>query len=169
MPRHRESSLPRKSCQKVKLIKTATIVDELIDSVFQKINKRYPNEEIKIILPEEPIAVDIDPLLIEQVIINLIENAILHAIGHTEIKLTVSSENDTIKFEVEDNGCGISEEKTNNFLNGKYTEDISDRKKKNAGIGLSVCTSIIKAHGGKIFAKKLDKGARFTFILYKEG
>jgi len=163
-------SVTKLSGDNVKIIKTPTIVDELIDSVILKVKKRYPEKEIDIFLPDDIIAINIDPLLIEQVLINLIENSILHAKDHTFIKLSVSSNQNLVSFEIEDDGCGIQEEATNSLLNGQYKtpSDLSDSKKKNAGIGLSVCSAIIKAHGGRIFAENTNKGSKFTFVLNKE-
>ena len=73
-------------------------------------------------------------------------------------------------FEIEDNGCGILEEKLKDIFNGIYTTctELSDGK-NNAGIGLSVCASIIKAHGGVIKAENVKTGGCiFRFILNME-
>ena len=63
---------------KVRLIKSSIVLDELIDSVIQKFKKRYSDKTILIDIPEEGVCIPMDALLIEQVLINLLENAVHH-------------------------------------------------------------------------------------------
>ena len=73
-----------------------------------------------------------------------------------------------ITVEISDNGCGIDKSRLENIFNGYYRKDgdTGDTKRRNAGIGLSVCATIIKAHGGSIYAENRESGgAEFTFEL----
>ena len=163
-------SVTRLDGDNVKIIKTETVLDELIDSVLVKLHKRYPHQTIDVDIPEEFISIHIDALLIEQVLINLLENAVQHAEGMTWIKLKVFTISNKAIFEIKDNGTGIPEGKLKKIFSGVYeTEaDVSDGRKNNAGIGLSVCASIIKAHGGEIKAENVKGGGcvfRFTLNL----
>lgn len=160
-------SITRLDGAKVNLIKTPTALDELIDSVLVKFTKRYPNRKILIHIPEELVVIPMDVLLIEQVIINILDNAVQHAEGMTRITLNVFTISGKAIFEIKDNGCGIAPEKLADIFTGYYSgsTEPSDSKKNNAGIGLSVCASIIKAHGGDIRAENLEEGGclfRFT-------
>ena len=164
-------SITRLDGNNVKIIKTATVLDELIDSVLVKFSKRYPNQSIDIDIPDDFVTVPMDALLIEQVLINILENAVQHAEGMTLLKLKVFTISDKAIFEIKDNGCGIPESKLKDIFSGAYTTslDISDSKKNNAGIGLSVCASIIKAHGGDIKAEnEKEGGCIFRFTLNME-
>ena len=150
------------------IIKTPTALDELIDSVYIKFQKRYPNQKVEISIPDELVIIPIDAILVEQVLINLLENAVLHAENMTRLSLSVTTSNDKIVFEVADDGKGIDKEILGNIFSGNISmkADKMDSKKRNAGIGLSLCASIIKAHGGEIFAQnKKEGGALFSFIL----
>lgn len=152
----------------VKIIKTETVLDELIDSVLIKFARRYPNQAIDVDIPDDFVSIPMDALLIEQVLINILENAVQHAEGMTKLRLRVYTKSGKAIFEIEDNGSGIPKSKLKNIFSSVYSEDseLSDRKKNNAGIGLSVCASIIKAHGGEIKAENLKSGgALFRFIL----
>lgn len=152
----------------VKLIKTSVVLDELIDAVLQKFNKRYPKHNVSVNIPERIIIISIDAILIQQVIINLLENVIMHADGFNNIYLRVYTERSKAVFEIEDDGCGIPEDKLPVIFNGYYgskTDDMSDSKKKNAGIGLSVCATIIRAHNGEITAENTSHGALFRFTV----
>ncbi len=151
----------------VKLIKTETALDELIDSVLVKFAKRYPNQEVEVDLPDEMILIPMDALLIEQVLVNLLENAVQHAVGMTELELKVFSISQKVIFEIRDNGCGIEEERLKHLFTGFFepSSTPSDGKVGNAGIGLAVCASIIRAHNGEIKAENLKHGGsifRFT-------
>jgi two-component system sensor histidine kinase KdpD len=151
----------------VKIIKTETVLDELVDSVLVKFAKRYPNQVIDVDIPDEFVVIPMDALLIEQVLINILENAVQHAEGMTSLKFKVFTISDKAIFEIKDNGCGIPESKLKDIFKGVFStcQDMSDNKKNNAGIGLSVCASIIKAHGGDIKAENIKTGGcvfRFT-------
>ncbi len=155
----------------VKIIKIDTALDELVDSALVKFQKRYPAQKVDINIPDDFIMIPMDALLIEQVIINILENAMQHAKGMTKLLLNVFTLSGKAIFEIQDDGCGISDEKMKHIFTGCYTPtDTSiDSNRNNAGIGLSVCATIIKAHGGDIKAENLKTGgAVFRFILDME-
>lgn len=155
----------------VKIIKSPIIVDELVDSVIAKFWNRHPNQTVRVDMTEEMIVVSADPLLIEQVILNLLENAVYHAREMTELVMRIFTLGNQVIFEVLDDGCGIPEEKLKTIFVGGYGEkqDVSEGSKRFAGIGLSVCASIIKAHDGEITAEnRKNGGALFRFTLAKE-
>ena len=155
----------------VKLIKTPTVLEELIDAVLLKFKKRYPLQKVDVEIPDEMILIPMDAILIEQVLINILENAVQHATGMTRITLRVFPIDGKAIFEIRDNGCGIERERLENIFKGSYTSDVhaSDSQKRGFGIGLSVCAAIIKAHGGDIKAENAkDGGAILRFTLTTE-
>lgn len=158
----------------VRILKTLTVLDELIDSVIRKLKKTYPEQMVQMELPEEFVMVPMDAMLIEQVLVNLLENAIEHAYGMTNLWLKIYIRNKQVVFEIADDGCGIPEEKIPYIFSGLYsvsdsTNKSSDSQKRNAGIGLSVCATIVKAHGGEIKAEnRKGGGAVFRFTLDME-
>ncbi|MBO5845665.1 MAG: DUF4118 domain-containing protein [Clostridia bacterium] len=164
-------SITRIDSGSVKLIKTPSVLEELIDSVLLKFKKRYPDQCVEIDIPDDVIVIPMDAILIEQVIINILEHAIHHAEGFTRLSLRVFTMDGKAIFEIADNGCGIPNEKLDRIFRGynDKSEDMSDTKSRNAGIGLSVCATIIKAHGGNITAENVkDGGALFRFSLTTE-
>ena len=155
----------------LKLIKTPIVLEELIDSVCIKFRKRYPKEKVELTLPDEMILIPMDAILIEQVLVNILENAVQHAKGMTKISLKVFMEGNKAIFEISDDGEGIDKKSLQNIFSGSInpSENAADSKKRNAGIGLSVCQSIIKAHGGEISAENAAAGgAVFKFALEAE-
>jgi len=164
-------SITRIDSGQVKIIKTPTALDELIDSVILKFNKRYPAQTVHLELPEDVVMIPMDAILIEQVIVNILENAVQHAVGMTALTLRVFTIGNKAIFEIKDNGCGIHPKRMDTLFTGYYAQDgeIADSQKKNAGIGLSVCATIINAHGGSIKAENVKTGgAVFRFALDTE-
>ena len=155
-----------------KIRKTPVVLDELLDSVIVKFNKHYPNQKVQIDVPNEFISIPMDAILIQQVLMNIMENAITHAKGMTELHVSVKIEENKAVFEIKDNGCGIAEERLERLFTGYLDREESvptDGSRNNMGIGLSVCSTIIKAHGGNIYAKNMPEGgALFGFSLEVE-
>ncbi len=152
----------------VKIIKTETALDELIDAVLVKFSARYPHQRVNVELPEEFLVVPMDALLIEQVAINLLENAVQHAKGMTKLILRVYTDGEKAIFEFQDDGCGIPAELQKTLFSGMApaSETPSDGRRTNFGIGLSVCDTIIKAHGSEIhWENAKNGGSLFRFAL----
>lgn len=155
----------------VKVIKNPTVLEELIDTVLLRFKKRYPDQRIIIDIPEEFISIPMDAVLIEQVIVNLLENAVQHAVGMTELKLKVFVVGEKAIFEISDNGCGIEKDRLTNIFTGYFEKKNvpADNQKSSMGIGLSVCASIIKAHDGSITVEnRKSGGCCFRFSLNME-
>ncbi len=164
-------SITRIDSGQVKIIKTPTVLEELIDSVVLKFKKRYPAQKVEIEIPDNMVIIPMDAILIEQVIVNILENAVQHAEGMTRLTLRVFTLGKQAIFEIKDNGCGINPKRLETLFSGYYTSDdeVTDSQKKNAGIGLSVCATIIKAHGGSINAENIKTGGSvFRFALDTE-
>ena len=155
----------------VRLQMASTALDELIDSVLMKFRKHYPDTKVVLQLPEELVLIPMDAMLMQQVIVNLLENAVQHGKGLSRILLQVTLEQGKAVFEVSDDGCGISAERLPHLFSGVYIppELPADNAKRNAGIGLSLCATIIRAHGGTIHAENAPEGgAVFRFTMNTE-
>ena len=163
-------SITRVDADTVRLAKQETVLDELIDALLVKFHKHYPQQKVLLELPEEFISIPMDAMLIEQVLMNLLENAVFHAHGMEHLWLRVYIKGNKAVFIVEDDGCGIPEDRKKFLFTGLLgSETPADTGRSNMGIGLSVCRTIIKAHGGDIKAKNRSAGgAAFSFALEME-
>lgn len=164
-------SVTRIDSSTVRLSKTPAVLEELIDSVLVKFKKRCPEQEIIVEIPDDFVIIPMDPILIEQVLLNILENAVYHAKGMTELKLQVEIKDKKAIFSVIDNGCGISPEVKDKIFHGYISTltTLADGSRNNMGIGLSVCSTIVNAHGGTIHAEnRKEGGAKFYFILQAE-
>ena len=162
-------SVTRIDAEKHMVSKTPTVLEELIDSVLIKFFKHYPEQQVEVSIPEEFLSIPMDAILVGQVLMNLLENAVLHAKQMTQLKLSVTLTNERkALFCVSDNGCGIPQDKVETLFTGYQNRerDRSDGGRTGMGIGLFVCASIIKAHGSEITARNLPEGgAAFSFEL----
>ncbi|WPO84164.1 PAS domain-containing sensor histidine kinase [Chryseobacterium sp. JJR-5R] len=103
---------------------------------------------------------------IEQVVINLLTNAIRYSPDSNSLKVFLIEEDDQIKVGVEDYGIGIAQEKLQNIFSRYYRVDSGNGKVSGLGIGLYICNEIICRHNGKIWAEStLGKGSTFWFTL----
>lgn len=144
-------SVTRIDGERLNLVKTPIVLEELVDSVLVKFQKRYPKRALELDMPEEFISIPMDPVLIEQVIMNLLENAVKHAKGMTRLSLKITTKEQKVLFEIEDDGVGFTQ--------------------KHVGIGLTVCDTIVRAHGGEFTMKNCKTGgaiAQFTLDMEEE-
>ena len=163
-------SVTRVDADTVRLSTQSTVLEELIDALLVKFRKHYPDQKIHVVIPEEFVSISMDAMLIEQVLMNLLENAVFHAHGMKNLWLRVTCKNGQAFFHVEDDGCGIPSERLDRLFTGLLgSEAPADSSRSSMGIGLSVCRTIIKAHGSDITAKnRPEGGAAFCFALKME-
>lgn len=163
-------SVTRVDSDKVRLSKHSTVLEELIDALLVKFQKHYPQQKVKVQIPEEFVSIPMDAVLIQQVLMNLLENAVFHAHGMQNLWLRVECSGNKAVFYVEDDGCGISQDRMEHLFTGLLDSEMPrDSGRSNMGIGLSVCSTIIKAHGSQIKAgNRPEGGAVFTFALEME-
>ena len=161
-------SVTRLDNGELRLNKTETVLEELIDTVLVKFHKRCPTQNVAVAIPEDFLSIPMDAVLIGQVLTNLLENAVIHASGMTLLELLVTLEDRHVRFTVRDDGCGIAPDRLEDLFTGYLgsSDRQGDALRRNMGIGLSVCATIVKAHGGRITAKNRPTGgAEFTFTL----
>lgn len=144
-------------------------VEEVIAEALQKIKKRYPDSEVQAKIPEKLILLQMDAVLIEQVMINLISNAIEHSGCTKPVELIMRDTSHAVVFTVRDYGMGIAADKLDSLFDGAaYSGSNVPDAYKGMGIGLSICKTIITAHHGTIIGRNHGSGAEFIFTLPKE-
>lgn len=150
----------------VHLKKSETVLEELIDSTLMKFKKHYPNQPVQASIPEEFISIPMDAMLIQQVLLNLLENAVIHGGRLNELALDVNIRADQAVFCVRDDGCGIPPNRLDDLFSGPTSNDDlpADSRRSGMGIGLSVCASIIHAHGGEIWGGNRRTGGTEIFF-----
>lgn len=142
------------------------IPEEIIGSSIAKISRRFPESKISFAPPEKIVLAMMDPLLIEQVLINLIENAVRHSGSVKPIEVSLEYEGGKVRFLVRDHGRGLPEDILNQIAeDSPVMVDRRGDSVRGMGIGLSVCQSILKAHDSRLFAVDTGEGTCFYFSL----
>ena len=145
--------------------KTPEAAEEVIEGAVGKFRRRYPQIDVRVELPEEFFLVPMDPLLIQQVMTNLLENAAVHGVTTTRVTVSLEKRGKWARFTVCDNGRGIPEGRLHNLFDGTQSAQQGDST-RSMGIGLSVCKTVVAAHRGKIKGENIKGGgARFTVDL----
>lgn len=146
-------------------------VEEIAGSAVAKFQKRFSGVDVTVNIPDEVLLVPMDAILIEQVIVNLLENSALHGKKTSRIEIHITKGNGYVLFTVEDDGAGIREAALPFIFEGGLhaQENEESDSRRNMGIGLSVCMSIVKAHKGDMKAEnRPEGGARVMFTLPME-
>ncbi|WP_057776011.1 sensor histidine kinase [Cytobacillus dafuensis] len=153
------------------LINEQMRIGSFIEGVIQGL-KKPPYTEAKIVFKrceasEHIVAFDIKR--VEQVIRNIITNAIRYSKGNPTIFIRVYEDKESIYIDFKDNGIGIAEEHIPKIFDRFFHVDASrTRKTGGTGLGLAICKGIIEAHGWEIkVVSQLNKGSTFTIVIPK--
>lgn len=161
-------SVTRVTGGEVVLRKNDEVLEEIIGSAIVKYRRAPGALPVRVETPDRILMAPMDATLVEQVLINLFDNVSAHAHTATGIWLKVAQEENYVTLSVEDDGVGISSSRLSGILDGELHRKSENRSddRRNMGIGLSVCRSIILAHGGTMTAgHSVHGGARFSFTL----
>ena len=150
-----------------KVTKTLAVAEEVIEGAVAKFTSRGGQLPVHVHLPREVLLVPMDELLMEQVLLNLLENAVVHGGRVQNITLTARRRQNKAVLRVEDDGEGIAPYLLENLFDGMRTRaEQSGSDHRNMGIGLTVCRTIVQAHGGTITAQnRREGGACFEITL----
>ncbi len=138
-------------------------LEEIIGAVLDRLSDKIKDRALKIRLPEDLPLLSFDPLLIEQVLMNLLDNAIKYTPQRTPIELSAAARDGEVVVELEDRGPGIPPGEEERIFE-KFVRASSTGG--GIGLGLTICKAVITAHGGRIWAEnRPGGGAIFRFTL----
>jgi two-component system sensor histidine kinase KdpD len=143
------------------------LVDDVMDEAMRHIDRQKSEHIIKVTEEDKFILARMDPRLIVQVIINLVNNAIKYTPKGSVIEIHTAKKDDMVEISVTDNGPGIPDEQKNSVFEMFYSgsRKVADSR-RSMGLGLALCRSIVTAHGGTIRVEdNVPHGAKFIFTL----
>jgi two-component system sensor histidine kinase KdpD len=143
------------------------IVEEVLGETLHKMELRHPGFEIRASIPDEIIMLPMDALLIEQVIINLLENALLHSDSREPVDVIVEDGKGLVTFTIRDYGQGIPKEILDCLSDAAPTMAAAPDSHQKTCIGLAICKAIVSAHHGSFMGRNHSHGAEFVFTLPK--
>jgi two-component system sensor histidine kinase KdpD len=138
-------------------------IEEIVGAVLNRLSEKLKGHAVKINIPADLPLVAFDPLLIEQVLMNLLENAARYTPADSEFALSASIRDADVLVEIADNGRGIGPGEEERIFDKFFR---SSAAAGGIGLGLTICKAIITAHGGRIWAEnRAEGGAIFRFTL----
>ncbi len=149
------------------LNRESELVDDIIAGVLSKVRTRATEHHLKVELPEEPLFVPADVGLVQQVLINLLDNALRYTPKGSTILIHITQKQDKkIEFRVIDNGPGIPSKYREKVFDRFFTLKSDEDQRRGLGLGLSICKSIIEIHQGTMeLARSNSGGAEFIFTI----
>ena len=151
----------------VHLTQSVELMDEVITEALRHCSRKSKEHTIRVSASQELILARIDAKLMVQVLINLVNNAIKYTPAGSVIEIYTEKKDGQVIVSVADDGPGIPDEQKGRVFEMFYTgaNKIADSR-RSLGLGLSLCKSIVTAHGGAIWvADNHPSGAIFTFTL----
>ena len=152
------------------IVTSDEVLEEILADSANKFKTRNPGITVNLKVPDTVLFVSMDAMLIEQALMNLLDNAVIHGETTTEIGITAEDCGEMVSICVADNGKGIDPAIVGRLFDGSIEPDGKTAGDNNRfmGIGLAVCRTIIEAHGGTISARNLPAGgAEFRIVLPK--
>ena len=140
-------------------------VEEIIGTVLTRLQKQLSGRKVRVSLPPGIAMVFVDAVMIEQVLINLLENALRYTPAASELEVLAEQRNMTMEISVADRGPGIPTGLENRLFE-KFYQARHESAQSGVGLGLAICRAIVEAHGGQIGARnRPGGGALFRFSL----
>jgi two-component system sensor histidine kinase KdpD len=136
---------------------------ELVGAVVDRLQARMPRREVRVDIPEELPPVACDYAQIDQVVANLLENALVHTPPTTPVVARATRDNSVIRVEVVDRGPGVPAVDRERLF---FPFERGRTRAPGTGLGLTIARGFVEAHGGKLWLEDgSDLGARFVFTL----
>lgn len=159
-------SMTRLQDEDLALTKKVEVVDDVLSEAVSRATKWRKEHDLVLTRPDDIILAPMDGKLITQVLVNLIDNAFRHTQGNSRVEVSACARNGAAVFSVADNGSGIDDALKDKIFARFFSADDRDGAKRGAGLGLSICKSIVEMHGGEIGVRDNEQGgATFWFSL----
>jgi PAS domain S-box-containing protein len=159
--------LSRAQAQQLSLYSEPTDVKTLVKETLSKIKRQAPSHRFVTSIPDKLQLINADPLRVERILYNLLDNAAKYSPPGSQIKVSVNAEPERLVIGVSDHGKGLSSsEQARIFGPFQRLENSRPDQARGAGLGLMVCRRLVEAHGGEIWVEsKKGRGSTFFFSL----
>jgi two-component system, OmpR family, sensor histidine kinase KdpD len=155
---HNLLSVTRLESATVELRRTPESVDDIVLSAVERFKDRARKAPIVSEISADLPLISAEPVLLEQVLVNLLENATRYGGSDPVIAVHARAVDGSVLVQVEDNGPGIAEHEREKVFEKFYRGQHAAKSDGGVGLGLTICRSIIRAHGGKIGVRERAGG-----------
>ncbi len=138
---------------------------ELVGSALERSAKILAAHHVEIEIPADLPMLDLDPVLFEQVLFNLLDNAAKYAPSGSLIRIEGRADNGAVRLSVIDEGPGVAPDDLERIFDKFYRVQAQDRQRAGTGLGLAVCRGFIEAMGGAIVAENRRDRSGAIFLL----
>jgi two-component system OmpR family sensor kinase len=160
--------LARSDAGEPQITKDIISLDEQVSSVVSRVLPQAEERRIELDMSKAaPVFVEADAVALQQITLNLINNALRYTEPGGHVRINVFREDGTARVEVADTGVGISAEDLPRIFDRFYRANSARRQEPTgSGLGLSICQTLAEAHGGRIEVESQPgNGSRFTLVL----
>jgi two-component system sensor histidine kinase KdpD len=144
--------------------KEPTAIDEIVESVLHRMAPRLAHVRVRTLFRPDLPEIPVDPVQLDQVLTNLLENAVRYSPPEGEILISVSPWERAVQVRIADHGPGIAPEDHERVFEAFYRGDASDGR-SGSGLGLAIARAIVLAHGGRIWIEGAPSGG--TAIVFE--
>jgi two-component system sensor histidine kinase KdpD len=139
----------------------------LVDDVLVRLAGQTADHRVTVDVPDDLPPVPLDRVQVDQVLTNLVENAVRHTPVGTRIRVSAMQVGDAVRVTVEDEGVGIPPAALPRVFDKFYRGDRgADARRRGTGLGLAVVRGLVEAHGGRVWAESNPgRGAAFHVVL----
>ena len=156
--------LSRYQAKRLKLDKKAIKIAEVAARAVRRVRQKYDTHDIILDIPDEIPEISFDAFRIEQVLYNLVENAVKYSPPGSQVRVFSQPDKKGMVIGVSDSGVGISPEDQKRIF--EPFARLKGSGAKGVGLGLVVCKRLVEAHGGRIWVEsQLGKGSKFLFTI----
>lgn len=140
-------------------------VQDIVGAALAQLGEAARRREIQLDLPAEPLLVPLDFVLITQVLVNLVDNALKYSPRNWPVEIHVRRTADSLEIAVCDHGLGIAPQDLGRIFE-RFQRGSRSGQTGGTGLGLSICKGFVEAHGGHIWAeRRVEGGSRVVFTL----
>ncbi|MFT3687810.1 ATP-binding protein [Paenirhodobacter sp.] len=143
----------------------ATDLRELAGAARNRLRSVLKGHPVEVAIPADMAPVEVDPVLIEQVLVNILDNVRKYAGPGSPIRIAARIERSRVILSVEDDGPGLPPGTADRVFDMFWRAEQGDGGQTGTGLGLAICKGIVEAHGGTIHAEQVHPDGRGTRIV----
>jgi two-component system sensor histidine kinase KdpD len=151
-------SMSRLESRKIELRKSPEAPEDIVASALGRLQGPLATRQVEVDLPSDLPCVLVEPALMEQVLLNLLENALRHTPPSARIGVAARADAGLVKLQVSDDGPGIHERERDQVFQEFFRGARARKGDGGIGLGLPICRAIVRAHGGTITIRDRSGG-----------
>jgi two-component system sensor histidine kinase KdpD len=138
-------------------------IEDVVGAAFTVMERRMQGRGVRTQIPPDLPPVRVDGILIQEVLVNLIDNALKYSPAGSELEVRAAANDGMVRVSVCDRGPGLAPDEAERVFE-KFYRGKAQGQTAGVGLGLAICKSIVEAHGGKIVAENRDGGGAVFHI-----